>query len=119
MRVGVCQCVCFVVGGRFQQVSGVRWKANFSIGVGRQRLSVDRSHKTKQKPSLNILILPLDNQEFEIPHKLPVSLTETGIITSTQELDRSIELMKSKYLKQIKYTIIIRNETVKPWVCCK
>ncbi|MDH3854247.1 MAG: hypothetical protein OES23_07315 [Nitrosopumilus sp.] len=58
-------------------------------------------HKIKQKPILNILILPLDNQKYEIPHKLPVSLTQEGVIASTKELDRSIKLLKPKYLKEI------------------
>jgi len=57
-------------------------------------------HKKKQKPVLNVLILPMNQKSYEKPHKIPVTITGTGAISSIDELDVSIELLKPKILEE-------------------
>ena len=57
-------------------------------------------HKKKQQPALNVLILPVDNKSYEIPHKIPVKITGSGVISSIEELNESIELLKPRVLEK-------------------
>ena len=74
---------------------------NSKVGQVFNRLRNMDMHKKKQKPALNILILPLENKTYEKPHKIPVEITGDGVISSIDELDMSIELLKPKYLERI------------------
>ena len=74
---------------------------NSKVGQVFNRLRNMDMHKKKQKPALNILILPLDNKPYEKPHKVPVEITGDGVISSIDELNTSIELFKPRYLAEI------------------
>ncbi len=74
---------------------------NSKVGQVFNRLRNMDMHKKKQKPALNVLILPLENTTYEKPHKIPVEITGDGVISSIEELNMSIELLKPKYLERI------------------
>jgi len=79
----------------------IKTNDNSKVGQVFNKLRNMDMHKKKQKPVLNILILPLDNKEYERPHKIPVEITGEGGISSVEELNTSIDLLKPKYLERI------------------
>jgi len=74
---------------------------NSKVGQVFNKLRNMDMHKKKQKPALNILILPEDNKAYEKPHKIPVEITGDGVISSIDELNMSIDLLKPKLLEKI------------------
>ncbi len=58
-------------------------------------------HKKKQKPMLNILVLPVDEKSYEKPSKISVEITGDGVISSIEELNISIDSYKPKFLERI------------------
>lgn len=83
---------------------------NTMVGQVFNKLRNRDMHKKKQKPVLNILILPMDNKPYEKPEKIPVEITGNGVISSLNDLNMSIDLLKPKYLEQVNKIRIERGD---------
>ncbi len=81
----------------------VAWTSSSKVGKVGEVFNNIRNmeiHKKKQQPVLNVLILPMENKPYEKPHKVPVTITGEGSISSIDELNVSIDLLKPKILEK-------------------
>lgn len=76
-------------------------KDNTLVGKVFKNIRNMEIHKTKQKPTFNVMVLADNPIAGEIPIRIPVTVTGHGDITSIDDIDVSIDLMKPHLLERI------------------
>lgn len=83
------------------------WKAwtnsknNSAVGKIFKNIRNMETHKIKQKPIFNVMVLADKPLVGDVPIKIPVEVTGHGDISSVDDIDISINLIKPKLLEQI------------------